>query len=778
MTDTPAPSSSLWTRLITGTRRAVRAVLDVRRQIGIALVLSISAGALWAGGVEARAAMRRLLARSSDQAAQVSPSTGSSQRSGGNGTGTGGGFGQGGSGSGTAGSGSGAIGAIGAIGAGGSVVFATWGDTLTHYVLLTDVAPEAPTPESATPTTLAPAPTTTAMPTPPAVSTAGPSMSGASTIEVVHVDGTSAMMQVPPKSLRMTIAMAPEQALVAEHSDDPVQPIVVVDDQGVLGAPGHRYVQAMGRLIDTGVLDDGSIGRAAPNDTTSATTMSEPSDTALPDDSVTVTDERAVIARLEHTPGVMGVTHLSPGMVQVSTNRPMPELVSIAGVRAVRPDSLLVPVALAASPSLPSAHEAESASPTPRVLDSNGTVTPVVAIIDSGFDLTQPSSAASAWVNHDEICGNGIDDDNDGLTDDCIGWDFGGNDADVYPEPLDPNRGHGSAVMNVLLRTYGQAHDDGESGVRVMPLKVSRARGTVPMSSVAAAIDYAVAHGADVVNVSLITPAGTTRDEAQILEDAIANAEDNNVLVVAAAGNDRADITVTPTWPASFASDHDNVITVGATAADGTRASFSNSGAAVTLYAPGVDVEASSSGTSMPTQSGTSFAAPAVAADVAQLVANGPVASLADRRAQVTALATQGPAGLTIAQHLPPVAPTSPVAVGAPSLNPIAPVREGKWQVTDVPMRHVVTSGGITVRLVGNFPVHNALTVSLVQHGATIARIPAASYGEVLEFTVPATAATGLVDVVVEFDTNRLHRLQVVRALALVSPPAPDEPAQ
>ena len=774
MTDTSPPSNSLWTRLIADAHRAVRAVVDVRRQIGIAVVLSISAGALWVGGVEARAAMRRLFERSSDQAAQVSPSTGSSQHGGGNGTGTGGGFGQGGSGSGTAGSGSGAI---GAIGAGGSVVFATWGDTLTHYVLLTDVAADAPTPESTTPTTLATAPTSTAIPTPPAVSTAGQSTSGASTMEVVHVDGSSAMMQVPPKSLRMTIAMAPEQALVAEHNNDPVQPIVVVDDQGVLGAPGHRYVQAMGRLIDTGVLDDGSIGRAAPNDTTSATTPSATSDNAAPDDSVTDTDERAVIARLEHTPGVMGVTHLTPGMVQVSTNRPMPELVSIAGVRAVRPDSLLVPVAVAASPSLPSVHEAETASPTPRVLDSNGTVTPVVAIIDSGFDLGQPSFAASAWVNHDETCGNGIDDDNDGLTDDCIGWDFGGNDADVYPEPLDPNRGHGSAVMNVLLRTYGQARGDSESGIRVMPLKVSRARGTVPMSSVAAAIDYAVAHGADVVNVSLITPAGTTRDEAQILEDAIANAEDNNVLVVAAAGNDRADITVTPTWPASFATDHDNVITVGAIAADGTRATFSNSGTAITLYAPGVDVEAASSGSATPAQSGTSFAAPAVAADVAQLVANAPSASLADRRAQVMALATEGPAGPTIAQHLPPVASASPVAVGAPSLNPIAPVLDGKWHVTDVPMRHIVTSGGVTVRLVGNFPVHNALTVSLVQHGATIARIPAASYGEVLEFTVPATAATGLVDVVVEFDTNRLHRLQVARALALVSPQSPDEPA-
>ena len=83
MTDTSPPSNSLWTRLIADAHRAVRAVVDVRRQIGVAVVLSVSAGALWVGGVEARAAMRRLFERSSDQAAQVSPSTVSSQRGGG-----------------------------------------------------------------------------------------------------------------------------------------------------------------------------------------------------------------------------------------------------------------------------------------------------------------------------------------------------------------------------------------------------------------------------------------------------------------------------------------------------------------------------------------------------------------------------------------------------------------------------------------------------------------------------------------------------------------------
>jgi cell wall-associated protease len=51
----------------------------------------------------------------------------------------------------------------------------------------------------------------------------------------------------------------------------------------------------------------------------------------------------------------------------------------------------------------------------------------IVAIIDDGFDSTQPDLAGMEWTNKKEIPGNGIDDDKNGYIDDVHGWNFMGN---------------------------------------------------------------------------------------------------------------------------------------------------------------------------------------------------------------------------------------------------------------------------------------------------------------------------------------------------------------
>ena len=66
----------------------------------------------------------------------------------------------------------------------------------------------------------------------------------------------------------------------------------------------------------------------------------------------------------------------------------------------------------------------------------NGTEV-IVAVVDSGSDLEHEDLKALAWVNTDEIAGNGIDDDKNGYVDDINGWNFLG---DSYKEHLEYER--------------------------------------------------------------------------------------------------------------------------------------------------------------------------------------------------------------------------------------------------------------------------------------------------------------------------------------------------
>ncbi len=61
----------------------------------------------------------------------------------------------------------------------------------------------------------------------------------------------------------------------------------------------------------------------------------------------------------------------------------------------------------------------------------------IVAVIDSGIDITHEDLDGVIWTNPKEIAGNGIDDDNNGYVDDIHGWNFLG---DAYDEQLEMTR--------------------------------------------------------------------------------------------------------------------------------------------------------------------------------------------------------------------------------------------------------------------------------------------------------------------------------------------------
>ncbi|MCZ6642158.1 MAG: S8 family serine peptidase [Gammaproteobacteria bacterium] len=200
----------------------------------------------------------------------------------------------------------------------------------------------------------------------------------------------------------------------------------------------------------------------------------------------------------------------------------------------------------------------------------------VVAVIDTGLDyLHEDFATAKLWHNPNERR-NGRDDDDNGFVDDLIGWNF----VDANNNPWDQS-GHGTHVAGIISACThnGLGIAAINPAARIMPLKVGNFVGQARSSAIAAAIYYAVDHGARVINLSLGGAIVTMLEE-----EALAYAEQRNVLVVTAAGNDghRADASGYSAIP--------SVLSVAASDLQGARAGFSNFGAEVDLVAPGVDV--------------------------------------------------------------------------------------------------------------------------------------------------------------------------------------------
>ncbi len=214
----------------------------------------------------------------------------------------------------------------------------------------------------------------------------------------------------------------------------------------------------------------------------------------------------------------------------------------------------------------------------------------VIAVLDTGVDLDHPDLALKLLPGHDAV----QDDD----------------------EP-DDDAGHGTFVAGVAA-----ARTDNGIGVagaaprsRILPIKVLDRRGFGNDSDVVEGIQWAVTHGADVINLSL---GGPGRSPA--LDQAVRYAVDNDVVVVAAAGNGG---TTEPWYPAASP----GAIGVGATDAGGSElAWFSNAGDSVDVVAPGMGLTSTDAGpgAAYAKGNGTSFAGPLVAGTAALVRAMEP----------------------------------------------------------------------------------------------------------------------------------------------------------
>lgn len=163
----------------------------------------------------------------------------------------------------------------------------------------------------------------------------------------------------------------------------------------------------------------------------------------------------------------------------------------------------------------------------------------VVAVVDSGVDLTHPDLQANLVPGATFVdCGRGGEPCGNG---DWRGPDGVGQDLDAHGTHVS---GIIAAVTDNGLGVAGTA-----PGARVMPIKALE-DGSGSFEDIAAGITYAVDHGADVVNLSLGALPGVQALELTGLEssvsDAIAYAAANGVLVVAAAGNESFPVCASP----------------------------------------------------------------------------------------------------------------------------------------------------------------------------------------------------------------------------------------
>ncbi|HVS20987.1 MAG TPA: S8 family peptidase, partial [Pyrinomonadaceae bacterium] len=226
-----------------------------------------------------------------------------------------------------------------------------------------------------------------------------------------------------------------------------------------------------------------------------------------------------------------------------------------------------------------------------------------IAVIDSGIDFTHPDLINNEWTNPLPLNG------------DPHGWDFVTDTADIKDE-----QGHGTAIAGIIAAQGNNA--TGVSGVMwrasLMSLRVLDNTGAGDVANAVEAIDYAVLHGAQVINLSWGTSA-----QSIALKDAIQRAIRGGAVVVCSAGNSGQDLEAVPYYPASYGLQ--DLIAVAGTDNFDRLASWSNWGASkVTVAAPGTDILTTQKGGGYWNVSGTSASSPLVSGIVGLMKSTNP----------------------------------------------------------------------------------------------------------------------------------------------------------
>jgi len=259
----------------------------------------------------------------------------------------------------------------------------------------------------------------------------------------------------------------------------------------------------------------------------------------------------------------------------------------------------------------------------------------IVAPVDGGTDWHHQDLLTNIWTNPGEIPDNGIDDDNNGFIDDVHGWNFSNNTNDPTGDPATPqSAAHGTHVAGTMAG--GTNNDQGISSIswncRLMPVNASHPTADRAISYGYEGIVYAASNGADVINCSWGALGGASHFEQEVIDYAYSQ----GTLVVAAAGNDNNNNDFNPHYPSNYK----HVLSVGAIGKNNAaKASFSNYGVSVDVFAPGTSILSTVPNNSYQSMSGTSMASPIVAGLAGLLKTFNPSLTVDELREQIRAAA-------------------------------------------------------------------------------------------------------------------------------------------
>jgi hypothetical protein len=215
----------------------------------------------------------------------------------------------------------------------------------------------------------------------------------------------------------------------------------------------------------------------------------------------------------------------------------------------------------------------------------------IVAILDTGVDLTHPALVQHLLPGYDFV-------DNDALPDDSI--DGVDEDADGV---VDEGAGHGTHIAGIIAQVA--------PGAQLLPVRVLNSDGGGNLFDIVAGIVFAVDQGAQVINLSL-----RAQEDSPLLRAALRYAAQRQVLVVASAAGDETGLD----YPAAYA----EAIAVGAIGRDYFVADFSKPYAEmVDLFAPGILIYSTYRDGQYAWWSGTSMAAPFVSGAAAIFLSSG-----------------------------------------------------------------------------------------------------------------------------------------------------------